>query len=95
MKYIWSVSNTKHICYFSVPEFGIEVSINEASMTGGLVQEYKHSVLPSIKPSVTFILTMLTMIPALVKLWYLGADKIYRSVSFVRLVFSLLILRVK
>lgn len=56
----------------------------EAAMTGGLVQEYDHAVLPSIKPSVTFFLTVASMIPALVKLWYLGADRRYRTLSFVR-----------
>ncbi|CAG4964649.1 unnamed protein product [Parnassius apollo] len=67
-----------------LPKFGIEVTASEASMTGGLVQEYNHVVLPSIMPSVTFVLTVLSMLPALVKLWYLGADARYRSVSFVR-----------
>lgn len=67
-----------------MPKIGIEVVKLEASMTGGLVQEYEHAVLPSIKPNVTFILTAVTMIPALIKLWHLCADRRYRSLSFVR-----------
>ncbi|CAH2063274.1 unnamed protein product, partial [Iphiclides podalirius] len=81
----WALYNFgDKLLHHSFKEFGKEVKINEASMTGGLVQEYEHAVLPSIRPSTTFILTLLTMIPALVKLWYLGADRMYRSVSFVR-----------
>lgn len=53
-------------------------------MTGGLVQEYDHIVLPTIKPIVTFLLTTISMVPALKHLWYLGADKKYRAVNFVR-----------
>jgi len=40
-----------------------------ASMTGGLVQDIQHTVLPNIPPVVTFLATFLSMIPALVKLW--------------------------
>ncbi|XP_068627629.1 dolichyl pyrophosphate Glc1Man9GlcNAc2 alpha-1,3-glucosyltransferase [Battus philenor] len=67
-----------------LPKLGINVTLSEASMTGGLVQEYDHIILPSIRPSVTFILTLAMMIPALVKLWHLGADRKYRSISFIR-----------
>lgn len=40
-----------------------------ASMTGGLVQEFDHIVLPSVPPLVTIILTFATWLPALGKLW--------------------------
>jgi len=40
-----------------------------ASMTGGLVQEFDHTVLPSVSPLATFLLTFITMLPALAKLW--------------------------
>lgn len=40
-----------------------------ASMTGGLVQEYSHTMLPSVSPPVAMILTGLSMLPCLVMLW--------------------------
>jgi alpha-1,3-glucosyltransferase len=43
--------------------------VGMASMTGGLVQEFSHSVLPSVPPLATFVLTFVSMIPALAKLW--------------------------
>ncbi|RUS75621.1 hypothetical protein EGW08_016614, partial [Elysia chlorotica] len=46
-------------------------AIPAASMTGGMVQEYSHVVLPSIAPLVTLILTALGMLPALYMLWEL------------------------
>lgn len=69
---------------FSVLIFDVSVSSSEASMTGGLVQEYHHVVLPTITPTITFILTLLSMVPALIKLWKLCADRKYRAMSFIR-----------
>ncbi|XP_044258032.1 probable dolichyl pyrophosphate Glc1Man9GlcNAc2 alpha-1,3-glucosyltransferase [Tribolium madens] len=43
-----------------------------ASMTGGLVQEFSHEVLPNVTPLVTMILTGAMMLPALIKLWTLN-----------------------
>ena len=40
-----------------------------ASMTGGLVQDIHHAVLPNISPLTTMILTLVLMTPSLVKLW--------------------------
>jgi alpha-1,3-glucosyltransferase len=40
-----------------------------ASMTGGLVQDISHSVLPNIAPLATVIISGLSMAPGLVKLW--------------------------
>nr|CAG4651857.1 EOG090X06YP [Triops cancriformis] len=40
-----------------------------AAMTGGLVQEFEHVVLPSIPPFVTFVLTALAMLPSAIFLW--------------------------
>lgn len=47
-------------------------NLSTASMTGGLVQEFSHSVLPSIPPVVTLILTAFFMVPAMVKLFFLN-----------------------
>ncbi|CAB1315743.1 unnamed protein product [Coregonus sp. 'balchen'] len=41
----------------------------KASMTGGLVQEFQHSVLPSISPSITLICTLLSIMPAVLSIW--------------------------
>lgn len=67
-----------------VKEMGFKIENSQASMTGGLVQEYEHAILPSISPTVTFVLTIVSMVPALLHLWYLGADVKYRGVNFVR-----------
>uniref|UniRef100_A0A182PK42 Alpha-1,3-glucosyltransferase n=1 Tax=Anopheles epiroticus TaxID=199890 RepID=A0A182PK42_9DIPT len=58
----------------------------KASSTGGLVQTFDHTVLPSITPTVTFALTGLAMIPVLLKLWSLKAttSNVSLSRSFVR-----------
>lgn len=46
------------------------LSITEVgSMTGGLVQDIHHSVLPNISPLITIGLTIALWLPALVKLW--------------------------
>lgn len=74
-----------------MPELGYSVETSEASMTGGLVQEYNHSVLPTVTPAMTFILTAATMLPALKHLWYLGADRKYRGVNFVRYVWPYIV----
>lgn len=45
------------------------------SNTGGLVQEFEHQVLPSIKPMTTFILTGLFMVPCVIKIFTLKYDR--------------------
>ena len=52
-------------------------------MTGGLVQDIHHSVLPSVPPAATFALAFLSMIPALVKLWTVRENK---AMAFARAV---------
>lgn len=46
-----------------------EAELPRASMTGGLVQEFQHAVLPSISPSVTLVCTLLSILPALASIW--------------------------
>ncbi|CAH0397450.1 unnamed protein product [Chilo suppressalis] len=81
----WALYNfADKVLFYALKKAGVEVPKSEAAMTGGLVQEYDHAVLPSVKPIITFILTFLSMVPALIKLWHLGADRRYRGLSFVR-----------
>ena len=42
---------------------------SQGSMTGGLVQDIHHSVLPDISPLTTVILTIVLWVPALARLW--------------------------
>ncbi|CAG5121033.1 unnamed protein product [Candidula unifasciata] len=44
-------------------------SVPMASMTGGMVQEYNHVMLPSVAPLSTMILVLVAMVPALFFLW--------------------------
>ncbi|XP_051250881.1 probable dolichyl pyrophosphate Glc1Man9GlcNAc2 alpha-1,3-glucosyltransferase isoform X1 [Dicentrarchus labrax] len=46
-----------------------EAELPRASMTGGLVQEFQHSVLPSVSPSVTLVCTLLSILPAVASIW--------------------------
>lgn len=46
-----------------------EVELPRASMTGGLVQEFQHAVLPSVSPSSTLVCTLLSILPAVAHLW--------------------------
>lgn len=48
---------------------GFNITATTATMTGGLVQEFDYSVLPNITPRLTFILTLVFIMPCLVKLW--------------------------
>ncbi|XP_047199624.1 probable dolichyl pyrophosphate Glc1Man9GlcNAc2 alpha-1,3-glucosyltransferase isoform X1 [Hippoglossus stenolepis] len=47
-----------------------ETQLPRASMTGGLVQEFQHSVLPSVSPSVTLVCTLLSILPAVASIWW-------------------------
>ncbi|XP_068187158.1 dolichyl pyrophosphate Glc1Man9GlcNAc2 alpha-1,3-glucosyltransferase [Antennarius striatus] len=46
-----------------------EANLPRASMTGGLVQEFEHSVLPSISPSITLACTLISILPAVASIW--------------------------
>ncbi len=40
----------------------LQVNTTQASMTGGLVQEFQHTTLPSVPPIATFVLTGLSIL---------------------------------
>ncbi|XP_062370038.1 probable dolichyl pyrophosphate Glc1Man9GlcNAc2 alpha-1,3-glucosyltransferase isoform X2 [Cinclus cinclus] len=44
--------------------------IPKASMTGGLVQEFEHTVLPSVTPLATLICTSIAILPSVFCLWF-------------------------
>lgn len=44
-------------------------SVPKASMTCGLVQEFQHSVLPSVSPAFTLLCTLLSILPAVLRVW--------------------------
>lgn len=54
--------------------FRIDVGQNGTN-TGGLVQEFDHLVLPTIKPIATFLLTFIALIPCICKLVMAKYDK--------------------
>jgi len=61
----WALYNTADKVAAGV----LKVQDAGTSTTSGLVQEVRHSVLPAITPPVTFALTVLFMLPILVKLF--------------------------
>ncbi|XP_078259111.1 dolichyl pyrophosphate Glc1Man9GlcNAc2 alpha-1,3-glucosyltransferase isoform X2 [Rhinoraja longicauda] len=44
-------------------------NISNASMTGGLVKEFQHAVLPSVSPLATLVCTLLSITPAICHVW--------------------------
>ncbi|KAI9582158.1 probable dolichyl pyrophosphate Glc1Man9GlcNAc2 alpha-1,3-glucosyltransferase isoform X1 [Glossina fuscipes] len=59
----WALYNTAD----KVVAKALNMSIAE-KYTSGIVQNYEHSVLPSVRPLATFILTIAAMLPILIKL---------------------------
>lgn len=49
-----------------------EADLPRASMTGGLVQEFQHAILPSISPSVTLVCTVLSILVSHMKILFLA-----------------------
>ncbi|RWS26112.1 putative dolichyl pyrophosphate Glc1Man9GlcNAc2 alpha-1:3-glucosyltransferase-like protein, partial [Leptotrombidium deliense] len=77
----WAVYNTA--------DKGLSIALGQknesAAMTGGLVQEYNHQVLPNITPFMTMIIVFLSMIPCLHYLWLRASVKLKdSSLMFVR-----------
>lgn len=76
---------------YNVADKGVAILMNRSvgaagQMTGGLVQEFEHQVLPSIRPAMTFALTALAMVPVSVKLFRLGYDRRLSPEHFIRAV---------
>ncbi|KAM6159201.1 dolichyl pyrophosphate Glc1Man9GlcNAc2 alpha-1,3-glucosyltransferase isoform 3-T3 [Rhynchocyon petersi] len=44
--------------------------IPKASMTSGLVQQFQHTVLPSVTPLATLICTLIAIVPSILCLWF-------------------------
>ncbi|XP_025422138.1 probable dolichyl pyrophosphate Glc1Man9GlcNAc2 alpha-1,3-glucosyltransferase isoform X2 [Sipha flava] len=76
----WALYNTADVGAKITYKDLNKINNNSVSMTRGLVQEFEHSVLPSITPHITFILTILFMLPCLYKLW----KSTRNPISFVR-----------
>nr|XP_022904724.1 probable dolichyl pyrophosphate Glc1Man9GlcNAc2 alpha-1,3-glucosyltransferase [Onthophagus taurus] len=77
---IWALYNTMDkMLVFGAKKLDISV-INNSSMTGGLVQDIFHSILPNITPLYTMALTAIFILPGMVKLW--NVDK--KSNEFIR-----------
>uniref|UniRef100_A0A1A9WVA2 Alpha-1,3-glucosyltransferase n=1 Tax=Glossina brevipalpis TaxID=37001 RepID=A0A1A9WVA2_9MUSC len=51
--------------------------------TSGVVQNYEHTVLPSVRPTATFILTVAAMLPVLIKLFF-NTTKSESKIMFMR-----------
>lgn len=62
----------------------LKVKNDQANNTGGLVQEYKHVILPSIQPITTFALTAAAMIPCCIKILFSKNGKTKSSQDFIR-----------
>lgn len=73
------VLNYNSITYchlFQGKVFKLDITTSTASMTGGLVQEFSHTVLPSVSPLATMICTAIASTPAVIKLWKSGMQPI-------------------
>ncbi|XP_018321330.1 probable dolichyl pyrophosphate Glc1Man9GlcNAc2 alpha-1,3-glucosyltransferase isoform X2 [Agrilus planipennis] len=73
---IWAVYNVLDKgAFISAKQMGFNVTSSPAVMTGGLVQEFSHSILPNITPFVTLIITAFFMLPGCIKLWSYGNSR--------------------
>lgn len=46
----------------------LKIPSNTSSNTGGLVQEYDHQYLPNVRPLATFIITLVAILPCVLKI---------------------------
>ncbi|KAG7170023.1 dolichyl pyrophosphate Glc1Man9GlcNAc2 alpha-1-3-glucosyltransferase-like [Homarus americanus] len=66
----WALYNfADKVLEFVGGRMGWLTTSGRAAMTGGLVQEFDHAVLPSISPQITLIATLISIVPCLVNLW--------------------------
>ncbi|EDV91718.1 probable dolichyl pyrophosphate Glc1Man9GlcNAc2 alpha-1,3-glucosyltransferase [Drosophila grimshawi] len=79
---IWALYNTADKVAASV--LGRQPTAGNSSTSSGLVQEVQHLVLPTITPSITFALTVLFMLPILLKLF--TSSKEHAKLVFMRAV---------
>ncbi|KAL3279467.1 hypothetical protein HHI36_016977 [Cryptolaemus montrouzieri] len=69
---VWALYNiVDKAVFFAASKLGYHKGEAKAAMTGGLVQEYSHLVLPNITPRITIILSLIFVLPLMVKLWKL------------------------
>ena len=67
---LWAVYNTvDRGLELAGRRAGLLTGPRSPSMTGGLVQDLYHAVLPSPSPACTALLTLLALLPALARLW--------------------------
>lgn len=72
----WAVYNlADKLLTFIGTKSGFITNVPPGSMTSGLVQEYDHTVLPRITPSLTLAMTALSILPALIHLWLKPKEK--------------------
>lgn len=68
----WAIYNSlDKLAVIIGPRLGFSLKTEQvASLTGGLVAQQKFAVLPNISPFFTALITVIAMLPALLKLWY-------------------------
>ncbi|KAM6448724.1 dolichyl pyrophosphate Glc1Man9GlcNAc2 alpha-1,3-glucosyltransferase isoform 1-T1 [Liasis olivaceus] len=70
---VWAVYNSidKMLSVLGVKyQFLEPARMPKAAMTGGLVQEFQHSVLPSVTPLATLFCTAISVLPSVFCLWF-------------------------
>jgi len=66
----WALYNVADkVLVVALRVLGFDVATEQASMSGGLVREYSHSVLMPITPPATLLFVVVALTPALLNLW--------------------------